>query len=192
MSVRFNLGWDCYGRRTSGSARLAQYFEDKASEIAVWREGDLVVFLEYLHSARATRAKFSAGWGGTGDLTARDDEGFFWYRGRTDDVIKSAGYRIGSAEIADCLLKHPAIANAAVIGVPDPQRGDAVNAFVVLTAGSAPSEGSKRQIQDDVRTRLAPYREIEFIDALPMTATGKIQRRVLRERSRALEARPGF
>jgi acetyl-CoA synthetase len=169
--------------------------DGEVGEIAVWREGDPVVFLEYWHNADATRAKFSAGWGRTGDLATRDVEGFYWYRGRTDDVIKSAGYRIGPAEIEDCLLKHPAVANAAVIGVPDARRGEAVKAYVVLTAGSAPSEALKEQIQAHVRTRLAPYqypREIEFIDALPMTTTGKIQRRVLRERSRALEIRSGF
>ena len=162
--------------------------DGEVGEIAVRREGDPVVFLEYWHNAEATRAKFSAGWGRTGDLATRDAEGFYWYKGRTDDVIKSAGYRIGPAEIEDCLLKHAAVANAAVIGVPDPHRGEAVKAYVVLTAGSAPSEALKEQIQAHVRTRLAPYqypREIEFIDALPMTTTGKVQRRVLRERSRA-------
>ena len=121
--------------------------------------------------------------------------GFYWYRGRTDDVIKSAGYRIGPAEIEDCLLKHPVVANAAVIGIADEQRGEAVKAYIVLTAGSVPSETLKEQIQAHVRTRLAPYqypREIEFIDALPMTTTGKVQRRVLRELSRALGVRPGL
>jgi acyl-coenzyme A synthetase/AMP-(fatty) acid ligase len=118
VPVRFDLGWDCCGRHTSGSERLALYFEDKIGEIAVWREGDPVAFLEYWH------AKFSAGRGGTGDLTTRDDEGFYWYRGRTDDVIKSADYRIGPAEIEDCLLKYPAIANAAVIGLPNPRCTD--------------------------------------------------------------------
>ena len=167
--------------------------DGEVGEIAVWREGDPVVFLEYWHNPEATLAKFSAGWGLTGAVALRDAEGFYWYRGRTDDVIKSAGYRIGPAEIEDCLLKHPAVANAAVIGVPDAHRGEAVKAYVVLTASSAPSEGLREQIRAHVRTRLALYqypREIEFIDALPMTTTGKVQRRLLRERSRAVGIEP--
>jgi len=155
-------------------------------EIAVWREGDPVVFLEYWHNPAATRAKFTGGWGRTGDLASRDSDGFYWYNGRTDDMIKSAGYRIGPAEIENCLLKHAAIANAAVIGVPDAERGEVIRACLVLAPGATPSEALKRQIQEHVRLRLAPYqypREIEFLDALPMTTTGKVQRRVLRERS---------
>jgi acetyl-CoA synthetase len=103
-------------------------------------------------------------------------------------VIKSAGYRIGPAGIEDCLLKHPTVPSAPVIGIADEHRGEAVKAYIVLTAGSVPSEELKEQIQAHVRTRLAPYqypREIEFIDALPMTTTGKVQRRFLRELSRA-------
>jgi acetyl-CoA synthetase len=157
----------------------------ETGEISVWREGDPVVFLEYWRNAEATRAKFTHGWGRTGDLARRDADGFYWYEGRTDDVIKSAGYRIGPAEIEDCLLKHAAVANAAVIGVPDPERGEIIRACIVLTHGIVPSESLKQQIQAHVRARLAPYqypREIEFLDALPMTTSGKIQRRLLRER----------
>ena len=99
----------------------------QAGEIAVWREGDPVVFLEYWNNPQATRAKFTGGWGRTGDVAVRDDAGFYWYHGRTDDVIKSAGYRIGPAEIEDCLLKHHAVANAAVIGVPDDERGTRIS-----------------------------------------------------------------
>jgi acetyl-CoA synthetase len=155
-------------------------------EIAVWREGDPVVFLEYWHNPEATRAKFTGSWGRTGDLASRDSDGFYWYNGRTDDMIKSAGYRIGPAEIENCLLKHAAVANAAVIGVPDPERGEAIKACLVLVPGATPSDALKKEIQEHVRLRLAPYqypREIEFLDALPMTTTGKVQRRVLRERS---------
>ncbi len=116
----------------------------------------------------------------------RDEEGFYWYKGRTDDVIKSAGYRIGPAEIEDCLLKHAAVANAAVIGVPDDERGARIKACVVLRAGVPPSAALGEEIRAHVRARLAPYqcpKEIEFVDALPMTTTGKIQRRVLRARA---------
>ena len=154
-------------------------------EVAVWRAGDPVVFLEYWNNPEATRAKFSGGWGRTGDLATRDDEGFYWYKGRTDDVIKSAGYRIGPAEIEDCLLKHPAVANAAVIGLPDEERGARIKAFLVLRPDTGPSEALEDSIRQHVRARLAPYqypREIEFIDQLPLTTTGKIQRRLLRSR----------
>ena len=168
--------------------------DGEVGEIAVWRESDPVVFLEYWRDAEATRAKFARGWGRTGDLASRDADGFYWYKGRTDDVINSAGYRIGPSEIEDCLLKHPAIANAAVIGVPDAQRGEVIKACVVLAPGSAPSEALKEQIQEHVRSRLAPYqypREIEFLATLPMTTTGKVQRRLLRERSRQRPGSPG-
>jgi len=161
--------------------------DDEVGEIAVWRQGDPVVFLEYWHDPEASRAKFVHGWGRTGDLACRDADAFYRYQGRTDDVINSAGYRIGPSEIEDCLLKHPAVANAAVIGIPDAQRGEVIKAYIVLAPGSAPSEALKEQIQRHVGSRLAPYqypREIEFLAALPMTTTGKVQRRVLRERSR--------
>jgi acetyl-CoA synthetase len=157
----------------------------ETGEIAVWREGDPVVFLEYWNNPQATQAKFVQGWGRTGDVALRDEAGFYWYKGRTDDVIKSAGYRIGPAEIEDCLLKHPAVANAAVIGLPDEERGARIKACVVLRAGVPASDALGEEIRAHVRARLAPYqcpKEIEFIDALPMTTTGKIQRRVLRER----------
>jgi acetyl-CoA synthetase len=157
-------------------------------EIALWRDGDPVVFLEYWNNPQATQAKFSSGWGRTGDLAVRDDDGFFWYRGRTDDVIKSAGYRIGPGEIEDCLIKHPAVANAAVVGVPDADRGTRIKAFVVLRGGQGPSTALEESIRAHVRNRLAPYqypRDIEFIDALPLTTTGKVQRRLLRERDAA-------
>jgi acetyl-CoA synthetase len=156
----------------------------EVGEIAVWREGDPVVFLEYWNNPAATREKFAGGWGRTGDLASRDADGFYWYKGRTDDVIKSAGYRIGPAEIEDCLLKHPAVANAAVIGVPDAERGARVKACIVLRPGEQASPELEKSIQDHVRARLAPYqypREIAFVAALPLTTTGKIQRRVLRE-----------
>jgi acetyl-CoA synthetase len=157
-------------------------------EIAVWQAGDPVVFLEYWNNPIATREKFTGGWGRTGDLASRDVEGFYWYKGRTDDVIKSAGYRIGPAEIEDCLLKHPAVVNAAVIGVPDAERGARIKACIVLRPGEQPSTELEKSIQEHVRERLAPYqypREIAFVAALPLTTTGKIQRRVLREAAAA-------
>ena len=117
-------------------------------------------------------------------MASRDADGFYWYKGRTDDVINSAGYRIGPTEIEDCLLKHPAVSNAAVIGVPDSQRGEVIKACIVLTPGNPATEALKEQLQAHVRGQLAAYqcpRLVEFLDALPLTTTGKVQRRVLRE-----------
>ena len=157
-------------------------------EIAVNRrfngQPDPVFFLEYWKNERATREKFIGDWGCTGDQAKMDEDGYLWYQGRSDDVIKSAGYRIGPAEIESCLVKHPAVLNAAVIGKPDPTRGSIVKAFIVLQPGKPPSEALIEQIQEHVRGRLAPYeypREIEFIEALPMTTTGKVQRKELRK-----------
>ena len=152
-------------------------------EIAVDRRGDPVFFLEYWKNPRATQDKFVGDWGCTGDQGRMDEDGYLWYQGRSDDVIKSAGYRIGPAEIESCLVKHPAVANAAVIGKPDETRGAIVKAFVVLQPGFSGNEKLIEEIQGHVRGRLAPYeypREIEFIDALPMTTTGKVQRKELR------------
>jgi acetyl-CoA synthetase len=158
---------------------------NELGEIAVHRKDDPVFFLEYWKNPQATRDKFIGDWGCTGDQGKMDDDGYLWYQGRSDDVIKSSGYRIGPAEIESCLVKHPAVANAAVIGKPDATRGSIVKAFIVLQPGHPPSANLIEQIQNHVRGRLAPYeypREIEFIDALPMTTTGKVQRKELRKR----------
>jgi acetyl-CoA synthetase len=160
-----------------------------------WREGepDAVFFLGYWKNDDATRAKYTGDWCRTGDLAKTDTDGDLWYQGRADDVFKSASYRIGPSEIENCLVRHPAVANAAVVPSPDPERGNVVKAFIVLTAGCTPSKDLEVEIQEHVRGKLAPYeypKEIEFIDALPMTTTGKVQRRVLRlreaERKQAL------
>jgi acetyl-CoA synthetase len=123
----------------------------------------------------------------TGDLAEMDADGYLWYRGRADDMFKAAGYRIGPSEIENCLVKHPAVANAAVVPKPDADRGNLVKAFVVLTADTPRSTQQDAELitelQQHVRGRLAPYeypKEIEFIDALPMTTTGKVQRNILR------------
>jgi acetyl-CoA synthetase len=152
---------------------------------------DPVFMLGYWNNPQATAEKFFGGgiedpqaWGRTGDLAKQDDDGILWYQGRTDDMFKSAGYRIGPGEIENCLVKHPAVANAAVIGEPDPMRGTVVKAFIVLAAGEKPSAELEASLQQHVRQYLAPYeypKIIEFIDALPMTTTGKVQRRLLRQ-----------
>ena len=142
-----------------------------------------IFFLGYWNQPEATEQKFTGDWCRTGDLATRDADGYLWYQGRSDDVFKAAGYRIGPSEIENCLLKHPAVANAAVVPKPDAQRGNVVKAYVVLSTGFSPSDGLVLELQHHVRGQLAPYeypKEIEFIDALPMTTTGKVQRRVLR------------
>ena len=166
-------------------------------EIAVHRcdvhgNPDPVFFLGYWKNDAATERKYSGDWCRTGDLAVADEDDYLWYRGRADDVFKAAGYRIGPSEVENCLVKHPAVANAAVVPKPDPARGALVKAYVVLAAGFAPSVSLIGEIQLHVRALLAPYeypKEIEFLDALPMTTTGKVQRRVLRlqeeERARA-------
>ncbi len=159
-------------------------------EIAVRRTDvhgtpDPVFFLEYWKNPQATKDKFVGDWGLTGDQGRMDEDGTIWYQGRSDDVIKSSGYRIGPAEIESCLVRHPAVANAAVIGKPDATRGAIVKAFIVLQPGQSPSAALEDEIRAHVRGRLAPYeypKEIEFIDALPMTTTGKVQRKELRKR----------
>jgi acetyl-CoA synthetase len=150
------------------------------------RRPDPVMFLEYWRNEAATREKFAGDFLITGDLARQDSEGYFWFVGRSDDLITSAGYRIGPAEIEDCLMKHPAVALAAAVGVPDPVRTELVKAFLVLKQGHAPSAELAGEIQDFVKVRLAAHeypRLVEFIDALPMTTTGKIIRRALRERA---------
>ncbi|MSQ49716.1 MAG: AMP-binding protein [Betaproteobacteria bacterium] len=168
--------------------RGAEIPRGELGEIAVKKNHDPVFFLEYWNNPTATREKFIGDWGCTGDQGRMDEDGYLWYQGRSDDVIKASGYRIGPAEIESCLVKHPAVANAAVIGKPDVTRGQIVKAFIVLQPGQAACQTLIDEIQDHVRGRLAPYeypREIEFIDALPMTTTGKVQRKELRKREEA-------
>jgi len=154
-------------------------------QIAVKRP-DPVMFLEYWGRPDATREKFIGDWMTTGDQGVMDEDGYFFFVGRDDDVITSSGYRIGPGEIEDCLIKHPAVALAAAIGKPDPVRTEIVKAFIVLKAGTAPSDALAREIQDFVRTRLSAHeypREIAFIEEMPMTTTGKVIRRLLRARA---------
>ena len=150
---------------------------------------DPVFFLGYWNNDAATRAKYTGdptnSWCRTGDLAVMDADGYLWYHGRSDDLFKAAGYRIGPSEIENCLVKHAAVANAAVVPKPDAQRGALVKAYVVLAPGFEGTAALIDELQAHVRGRLAPYeypKEIEFIDALPMTTTGKVQRRVLRLR----------
>jgi len=154
--------------------------------IAVKRP-DPVMFLGYWNKPEATEAKFAGDWLLTGDTGIADAEGWIRFVGRDDDVITSAGYRIGPGEIEDCLLRHPAVRMAAVVGKPDPARTEIVKAYLVLAEGRVGDAALARDIQDWVKTRLAAHeypREVSFVDALPLTTTGKIIRRELRERAR--------
>ena len=155
----------------------------EVGEIAL-RLPDPVAFLEYWGKNDATAEKTRDGWLRTGDVGSVDEDGWFWFAARNDDVITSAGYRIGPGEIEACLVAHPAVALAAVIGVPDEVRGEAVKAFVQLADGQTASAALESELRDHVRNRLAAYeypRAIEFVNDLPMTTTGKIRRIELRQ-----------
>ena len=157
----------------------------ETGQIAV-RRPDPVMFLEYWKRPDATREKFIGDWMTTGDQGCTDGDGYFHFIGRDDDVITSAGYRIGPGEIEDCLIRHPAVALAAAVGKPDELRTEIVKAFVVLKPGHAPSPALASEIQAFVRTHLSAHeypREVAFIDEMPMTTTGKVIRRLLRDRA---------
>ena len=158
-------------------------------EVAV-RKPDPVMMVEYWNNEKAMSDKFVGDWLKTGDLASVDDEGYFHFTGRNDDIISSAGYRIGPVGIEDTLAKHRDVLMAAAVGKPDETRGQTVKAFVVLQEGRKGNEDLAAELKELVKNRLAAHeypREIEFVEELPMTTTGKIQRNVLRQR----EARKG-
>ena len=162
--------------------------------VGINREGRIAIsttprpvglFVEYIGNEAANKKSFVNGWYYTDDKAAMDDDGNFWYIGRDDDVIKASGYRIGPFEVESALLEHPAVAEAAVVGSPDPLRGMIVKAFVVLKPGQKPSDALKKDLQEQVKRLTAPYkypRSIEFTESLPKTISGKIRRNELRER----------
>jgi acetyl-CoA synthetase len=158
---------------------------------------DPILFIGYWRNDSATAEKFTGDWCRTGDLARVDADGYYWYAGRADDVFKSSGYRIGPGEIENCLVKHPAVINAAVVPKPDRARGALVKAYVVRAPDFEAIDPAAliADLQAHVKGLLAPYeypKEIEFVAALPMTTTGKVQRRVLRlqEEERALAESP--
>jgi acetyl-CoA synthetase len=153
------------------------------------RPGWPSMFRGYLHDEARYRKCFEGGFYLTGDLARRDADGYYWFVGRADDVIKSAGHLIGPFEVESALLEHPAVAEAGVIGVPDPVIGETVKAFVALKAGYAAGEEMRRDLLGFARTRLGPAvapRAIAFCDAVPKTRSGKIMRRLLRARELGL------
>jgi acetyl-CoA synthetase len=156
-----------------------------------FRSPDPVMMLEYWRNPEATRNKYADGWLITGDLAHCDEDDYFWFQGRADDIITSAGYRIGPSEIEDALARHPAVVMAAAIGVPDPVRTESIKAFVILKEGILPTPALVEEVRDFVRDHLAKHevpRDIEFVASLPMTTTGKILRRELRDAERAKAA----
>lgn len=171
--------------------------DDDGNELGPGEEGHIAVrvephrpvglFREYWKDPGRTAEVFRNGWYYTGDRAYEDEDGYVWFVGRADDVILSAAYRIGPFEVESALIEHPAVVEAAVIGKPDPERGEIVKAFIILAEGYQPSDDLVKEIQDHVKRTTAPYkypREIEFVADLPKTISGKIRRIELRQRSR--------
>jgi acetyl-CoA synthetase len=167
---------------------IAQANPDEVGELAL-KPGWPSMFRAYLHEEERYRKCFAAGWYLTGDLAKQDADGYFWFIGRSDDVIKSAGHLIGPFEVESALMEHPAIAEAGVIGIPDAMIGEVVKAFVALKKGFEPSDKLRKEILGHARSRLGPAvapREIEFRDSVPKTRSGKIMRRLLKARELGL------
>ena len=167
--------------------------DDDGNEVKVNEEGRLAInlkprpvglFVEYIDNATANAESFVNGYYYTGDKAYCDEDGYYWFIGRDDDVIKSSGYRIGPFEVESALLEHPAVQESAVVGSPDLIRGLVVKAFIVLKPGFEPSESLIKELKTHVRRTTAPYkypRVIEFVPELPKTLSGKIKRKELRE-----------
>ena len=156
-----------------------------AGEIASWREDDPSLFLGYWGDPGVPERMRLGGWLRSGDLAVRGEDGYFRYQGRNDDLIKSAGYRIGPAEVEDALVRHGQVAEAVVVAKPDPDRGSVVMAYVRVMPGVVPGDELVRELQDHVRRNLAAYkypRVVEFVAEFPLTSSGKISRRTLRAR----------
>jgi acetyl-CoA synthetase len=168
-------------------AEAEQVGDDEPGEV-VTPEASPTRFLGYFNNSDKTAEMKLGPYWRTNDLAVRDEDGYFWYKGRSDDLIKSSGFRIGPTEVEECLLSHPGVAEAAVIAKPDPDRGAIVKALVTVRPGAEGDEALAQVLKDHVKTRLAGYkapREIEFVDGFELTSSGKINRRVLREAEEA-------
>jgi acetyl-CoA synthetase len=175
---------------------VAGILDDEWNPLPPGEEGHLAVrpdapsiFRTYWHREEMYDSKFKNGWYITGDKAKMDEDGYYWFIGRADDVINTAGHLVGPFEVESALIEHPAVAEAGVIGKPDPERLEIVKAFVSLKVGFEPSEALKQEIKNFVRTRLAAHaypREIEFLSGLPKTRSGKIMRRLLKARELGL------
>jgi acyl-coenzyme A synthetase/AMP-(fatty) acid ligase len=199
-TVNVLANYRCLPVRPGSTGKPAPGFDvrvvdDEGVPLGVGEEGHIAIrvaperpvglFREYWRDEEATRDAFRGDWYYTGDRATVDEDGYVWFVGRDDDVIKSSGYRIGPFEVESALVEHPAVAEAAVVGKPDRARGQIVKAFVVLAAGSEAGPELATALQDHVKRITAPYkypREIEFVPELPKTVSGKIRRVELRER----------
>jgi acetyl-CoA synthetase len=178
-------------------AAIAEIVEDKFQLInEAGKDGHLVLksgwpsmFRTYLHEEQRYTKCFHGEWYITGDLAHRDEDGYYWFVGRADDIIKTSGHMVGPFEVESTLMAHPEVAEAAVIGKPDPIIGEMVKAFIVLKPGTTPSENLKLDIVAHARKKLGPAvapKEISFIENLPKTRSGKILRRLLKARELGL------
>jgi acetyl-CoA synthetase/medium-chain acyl-CoA synthetase len=176
---------------------ILDVIDDEGNIVPDNKEGDIAVkvkperpiglFKEYWNNPEATQATYRGDWYVTGDRAIRDQDGYLWFVGRADDVIISAGYRIGPFEVESALVEHPAVLESAVVAKPDDVRGEIVKAFVVLNNSYKPNGDLIKEIQDFVKNLTAPYkypREIEFVSELPKTISGKIRRVELRQREK--------
>lgn len=174
---------------------IVDIVDEKGDPLPTGIEGDIAIkikpekpaglFTEYLGNKEATENAVKGDWYITGDRAYKDDQGYFWFVGRADDVILTSGYRIGPFEVESILIEHPAVKESAVVASPDEVRGEVVKAFIVLTKDYAPSDALIKELREFVKTRTAPYkypRKIEFIDELPKTVSGKIKRKELKTR----------
>jgi len=178
----------CLGKSTPGLH--AAIIDDSGKELPAGETGEIaartphpIIFSSYLGNSDATKDKHINGWMRTGDLGRMDKDGYFWYVGRADDVITSSGYRIGPGEVENALLIHPSVALSAVIGLPDPDRTEIVAAYIILVEGTKPTEELSTDIRNFVRDTLARHeipRKIVFVTELPLTTTGKIMRKKLK------------
>jgi acetyl-CoA synthetase len=198
-TVNFIANYPCMPVKYGSMGRPAPGFvveiiDDEGNLLTSGEEGHIAIrvkpeppvglFTGYWRNPEATAESFRGNWYYTGDKGYKDEEGYFWFVGRADDVINSSGYRIGPFEVESALQSHPAVAESAVVGSPDPLRGTIVKAFVVLAPGHDPSEQLVKGIQEHVKAETAPYkypREIEFVLELPKTLSGKIRRVELRK-----------
>lgn len=167
----------------------ARVLDDEGRELPSGEVGHLAVIgpvgIRYWRKPEKQAESVKGGWNYTGDVCYKDMDGFFWFVSRSDDIIKTAAYRVSPHEVEEVLVKHPAVAETGVIGVPDPERGQAIKAFIVLKPGYEPSDKLKEEIREFVKGQIAPYkapREVEFVIELPKTETGKIRRVELRRK----------
>jgi acetyl-CoA synthetase len=179
-----------------GTGTVIEVLDDELRPVPVGEEGVLCVrrdshpgmMKEYWRKPERTAEIFRGEWYYSGDVVARDADGYFWFKGRHDDVIKASGYRISPFEVESCLVSHPAVLEAAVVESPDPLRGKVVKAFVVLRPGAEPSDELRAGIQEFARQQMAAYkcpRRVEFVEALPKTPSGKVMRKELRRREQS-------